>query len=155
LERDAVEELLPRGQLGEIDAGREVAGGQRCRAYHALEIGERLRGGILDDRPTGTVCAAPDDRGVTGHIAAGDAIGDGRTRRLGCDEGWGGPLRQEAVHLRAGGKGTRSRYGESREKGTTAHKRLCLHGISFDERLSRDHVSEGLFGMKLPSPHDV
>jgi len=110
LEHDAVEDLLARWQLGEIDASREIAGGQRCRPYHTRGILERIGGGVLYDHTTGAICAAPDDGGVTGHVAAGDTIGDGRTLHIRCDDSWGTSLREDAVQRPAGGHGTTTCY---------------------------------------------
>jgi hypothetical protein len=135
LEHDSVEDLLSRWQIGEIDASREIASYQRCRAYHTLRILERIGGGVLDDHTTGAVCTAPDDGGVTGRVAAGDTVRDGRTLGVGCDKGWGTSLRESLVHRPVGRQGTGPCDRQQREKGSTADKRLFSHGISSNGRL--------------------
>src|SRR5687768_4419348 len=79
LEADAIENILARGQVLQVELGGEVIDGQRGRAENPSGIGKRFCGGVIHDQPAGPVGTTPDNARVTADIAAGDPVEDGWT----------------------------------------------------------------------------
>jgi len=76
LEQDAVVNVLPGGQAGEVHPRGEVGLGERGRADDAPGVPERVRRGVLHDESRGAIGLAPDDGPIRGHVSALHATGD-------------------------------------------------------------------------------
>ena len=104
LERNAIEDVVPRRQATQIDAGREVAAGERGWPDDAPSVLERLAVGPLDREARRSVTAAPDDRSTRRDVTALHAVRDIRTRGVRGDDGRPRlreePSRTEEIHGR-------------------------------------------------------
>ena len=86
LEEDAIRDALARGQVGQLDAGREARLFDGGRSGHAPRVGERIGGRILHDHARRPVGSAPDGRAAGGHVAGRGAAGDRRASAVGGDD---------------------------------------------------------------------
>src|SRR6185436_13461747 len=87
LVEDAIEEALPRWQVGERQARREVRRLERRRAAHAPHVGEPFSRGVLDEHARGTIRLAPDHRPPAADVAGADAERELRFRAGCTDDG--------------------------------------------------------------------
>ena len=108
LEEDTVENLLPGGQIGQLDTRRKVADSESGGTLHPSGIGEGVGGGIFHEHAARFVGTTPDDGRIAGHVTAGDAVRDARTCTVRSHKRWGSALGPGTTLADASGEDARA-----------------------------------------------
>ena len=126
LQHHAVEDVLARRQALQVDAARAVAAvHQQVRPAHARGVGKARGGGPFDPHARIAAGARPGDGAVSQHIAALQARGQQRPRRVARDGGGGHLGLEDGGQQRAASGGQQKMAAEHHGGGVGVAKRLA------------------------------